>query len=1186
MSIDISTISGYDTNKLFFIYINSNGIGGSIIPWDIISKTCPLSTIYWNGTLGLLCEERHGAIRNLAWHKYAHETLGTAYRTGLNATFTSASTLISSGIIEDEDIIINISSQTKMRIWSNAVGNLATTFMNYTTETSAHIITGVLQYDFTGTTTPVTNGYFVKNYIYATNDIDYPISVIVSQSQYSNINDARNGEFPTFPSYISAETRLIYTTIWQNIGGVATFIESADFRTAKTAPNGILGKRATYLGEIEDVIITTPSVDDTLRFNGANWITGPTPTSAGAGVSFYYATPSLTGSTTNNTNPISTLSKTPVTTTEQTTSVSIAISGSLIMSAWLYNTSLGKTSIDAGTWNFPTYAGVSSVGGGRVSTITHNIYSVLHSATTIYVSGSGASRTVTSLDYTPFTITNISASTTNTNASYLQTPQGLYQISARTSDNIVTILTPTTYVNETATTFSIWKRLFSAITPTITAISPSYALYTATSTQGTFTITTDTKIGAITFGTSNNTTSRVITMSYDGNSRNSYFTTPLVITHNQLANLQGGISDEYYHLTLSEYNATLIAVPNNRTINNYTLTSNITLSLSDISNTSHTHSWNQVTSTPTTISGYGISDTYTQTEIDTKILWEKGVGNLSVKTKGTACAANNNYSVATGFITTANGIASNAQNQSTVASGNYSNAAGLNTVASGTFAFSEGFETAANGVATHAAGEGTIAHDYAEFVIGKYNIPGTSTGTTGSLFTIGNGINIHSKSNAFQIKSDGTIIITQPVSAATDSFLTIDESGIVTKKSFDTNYNQLKLKNTYTVSETGGDFTVISDVFNFVNNLAGDFGITIILDAGDHYLEDSYTINSSHKITFKGAGSNCCNVIEADELGYNLLNILTPVDFNGINFVGFAKTSNCIFIDQPVYCEILNCNFKNFATSIITNQGDLFIHNFVIDNCVNGIMADDGSNGYYNKIDAEVGNFINCEQGIYLKAGKNSIFEIYNCVFSPGYGSSNIGIVYNSDYYSYSDHPSIQGCKWDNTGHFLDGFDFTRHDGRDKNIVIQNNVGSEDKTPHAYLNMINNTSATNLGNNTWTKLNYTGTTVYENKIYFTGNRFTYQPTNVRDLMVWGSGTLTTSTQISNIELVIVKNGNTGLLSSPILITLDSNSRKFQWSANAYIPAVKSDDYFEIWGMGIGSAETVILEDLNLLITSL
>ena len=46
-------------------------------------------------------------------------------------------------------------------------------------------------------------------------------------------------------------------------------------------------------------------------------------------------------------------------------------------------------------------------------------------------------------------------------ASYLRTAQGLYQITAKTSDTVVTIATPSTYVNETSNTGALALKLKS-----------------------------------------------------------------------------------------------------------------------------------------------------------------------------------------------------------------------------------------------------------------------------------------------------------------------------------------------------------------------------------------------------------------------------------------------------------------------------------------------------------------------------------------------------------------------------------------------------------------------------------------------------------------------------------------------------------------------------------------------------
>jgi hypothetical protein len=418
-----------------------------------------------------------------------------------------------------------------------------------------------------------------------------------------------------------------------------------------------------------------------------------------------------------------------------------------------------------------------------------------------------------------------------------------------------------------------------------------------------------------------------------------------------------------------------------------------------------------------------------------------------------------------------------------------------------------------------------------------------------------------------------------------------------------------KITNTYRISKTGGDFEFIGEAFAFLNALPGTDGVRLILDAGLWNISldpifgfESFIINSTHPIYFEGSGVNTTTIIY-DKDSFSLT-LNSSVNISKIKVIRNSNTTNYEFVvlnNSNVDFEIADIYFESFIKAInIKNAKSIFLFNFVFDNTLYAFPA--GSCVYCDTgtgttiLDIEIGTINRCGgssyygAGIYLKSGTDVQFDIHSVFFHPTVDVNHsipdgIGILYNPAGFTYADHPSITGCKWDNTGTFMSGFDFSRHDGRDRNIVITNNVGMENKNPHSYLNLINNTTSTTLANNVWTKLNFTGTTVYENKIIFTGNRFTYLPSNVRDLTVFGSGTLTTTTQPANIEIVIVKNGNTGTTISPVSVTLDSNSKKFQWSSNAYLQSVGENDYFEIWGRGKGANETIIPEDMNLLITS-
>jgi hypothetical protein len=305
------------------------------------------------------------------------------------------------------------------------------------------------------------------------------------------------------------------------------------------------------LVDLRDTTITSPVVDEILRYNGSKWVNGsPVAVSAGAGVNYFPDVTAITASSNQNSFPINTLGLIPVTTTE-TVLTGNPNNSTIPVAAFLDGVS-GRTSLDAGNWKFDSYLGVNSTGGGRTSTVTENIYGATpYTSPTVTITGTGTSRTATASAGTPFSTSNIAASATNTTASFVQTPKGLYQITARTSDTVVTIETPTTYTNESTVAFSVWKKLFGSTSSNITNISPNYGSYSRTSAQPAFTVATTDKLGTILFFTS--TANTVLSFVYNGQVRYSNFSTPLSTTHDSLAGLQGGTSNEYYHLTAAEY---------------------------------------------------------------------------------------------------------------------------------------------------------------------------------------------------------------------------------------------------------------------------------------------------------------------------------------------------------------------------------------------------------------------------------------------------------------------------------------------------------------------------------------------------------------------------------------------------------------------------------------------------------
>lgn len=336
-------------------------------------------------------------------------------------------------------------------------------------------------------------------------------------------------------------------------GGVAYFNVTSAGVTGSNLSGSNTGDQS--LDALTNVSITSKQISDIVSWNGVAWVNGPQSTATGTGgVVLYNATPILIAASANCAIAVGTLAPVPVVTGDVNTTTALN-ANTVAVSAWL-SAALGRTTISAGDWAFQSHLSVDSTAGGRVTSITRNTYRASpNQAGTVTVTGAGTTRTATASTGTPFATANITASATNTLAAYLKTPQGIFQISARTSDTVVTITVLAGYANEAAVAFSYWERLFGTSSSTITSITPVFQEINFNSLQGAFTCATTDAVGIITFGVS---TGGAVTLTsvYNGTINHAFVTTPLAIRHNDLPNIQGGASNDYYHSTLAEYTGT------------------------------------------------------------------------------------------------------------------------------------------------------------------------------------------------------------------------------------------------------------------------------------------------------------------------------------------------------------------------------------------------------------------------------------------------------------------------------------------------------------------------------------------------------------------------------------------------------------------------------------------------------
>lgn len=119
-----------------------------------------------------------------------------------------------------------------------------------------------------------------------------------------------------------------------------------------------------------------------------------------------------------------------------------------------------------------------------------------------------------------------------------------------------------------------------------------------------------------------------------------------------------------------------------------------------------------------------------------------GLGNFS-HAEGSGTTASGDRSHAEGYVTHANGINSHAEGEATYANGKSSHAGGNSSSAVGNFSY--------------AVGNHTLANNVDEFACGKYNE--STTGTGGTMFSVGVGTGNTARKNALEIRKDGKIYI-------------------------------------------------------------------------------------------------------------------------------------------------------------------------------------------------------------------------------------------------------------------------------------------------------------------------------------------------------------------------------------------------------------------------------------------
>lgn len=236
-----------DTAGLHYIYFSSTGVLSTKMSYFTWAEDAPTSYVYWNATNNeavYFADERHGVTLDWQTHEYLHRTRGAAIANGFAASgYTlsgdgsadaDAQITIESGTFFDEDMQIDIVSSNTPTANTfeqdlNSPARIPILYLEgsewrITSPTDYPVKQGTArpQYNlYTGgawTLVDVTNTDYTCTWILATNNLNYPVVGVISQSNLSTLNNAEAAVFEDLdlPGFPSVEFRPLYKLIFQS----------------------------------------------------------------------------------------------------------------------------------------------------------------------------------------------------------------------------------------------------------------------------------------------------------------------------------------------------------------------------------------------------------------------------------------------------------------------------------------------------------------------------------------------------------------------------------------------------------------------------------------------------------------------------------------------------------------------------------------------------------------------------------------------------------------------------------------------------------------------------------------------------------------------------------------------------------------------------------------------------------
>ncbi len=390
--------------------------------------------------------------------------------------------------------------------------------------------------------------------------------------------------------------------------------------------------------------------------------------------------------------------------------------------------------------------------------------------------------------------------------------------------------------------------------------------------------------------------------------------------------------------------------------------------------------------------------------------------------------------------------------------------------------------------------------------------------------------------------------------------------------------------------DENSSWTTIQEAIDFLNlHMAGS--VVIRLAHENFALAETIVIDLPYSLTIQGLSYGSSTISAASGLaGKPMFRCLTETYFKMLVFdatalagYGTSAGEDAIrFLGSGTYNEVKDCSFDRFYNTILdSTDAELWVFETDISNAQkNGILIHGAVAGVVVKV-AET-DFIGCNYGINLSKGSAATIQLASGGYYNG-ASGDTAIFYQPATFTSITSISITGNTWNNTGKYIEGFDFTRNDGRDANAILESNAGVGDKKPFCFINVINsNTTKTLTTINTWYKADWgTNTSSETCKWTIASNKITYQPANSTNGIFIISGNLSINNSNQNISITIVKNGNSAIRYGETTIRVTTLNQPFPFSFIAYLPDIVPGDYFEIYYSNPSNAGQVVkIQDIQ------